>query len=245
MKRNQTLSMLLMLTTAAGLAIAEPAKKESTDKDLLRGPSVNQTEETTEKARDLAELDIQAALKEKPMELREVTLAIRNLGSDRARVSLGLTEEQNEKIKSITSKYREDIRAYQQENQTEFRALREAMRKEGQELRKQREEQKDAMSDTASEKPQESEAARKLREFLANAPATKAAMKGIESILSEEQFELVKTHVVVSRNRQQERGAQQRGNEGPRSGRRGMDSDEAQPQRRQRNSDRLRKNDED
>jgi hypothetical protein len=247
MKHTQTLSMLITLSAVAGLAIAQPAKKESTDNDLLRGPAVTETDAPNADKRERPEIDVEAALEERPMELREVSMAIRNLGSDRMQVSLGLTKEQSEKIKAITQKYREDIRAYQQENQAEFRKLREEMRAEGEKMREQRQKERDAepmsdepMSDKAPERPQETDAARKMREFLANAPATKAAMKSIRDVLGEEQMELIKKHVVVSRQRQQERAAQ-RGSQGPRGAQRRVDSDEARPERRERDTDRRTK----
>ena len=244
MKRNQSLSILVMLTATAGLAIAQPTKQQSKEKDLLRGPAVTDSATPDAEKRERPEVDVEAALKERPMELREVSMAVRNLGSDRLQVSLGLTKEQNEKIQEITRQYREDIRAYQQENQAQFRKLREEMQAEGKKAREKRqaEQGNEPMSDKAPERPQESAAARKMREFLANAPATKSAMKSIQGVLSEEQMDLVKKHVVIARERQQNRAAQ-RGNQGPRSARRDMESEDARPERKERNTDRRTKPD--
>ena len=222
MKRNQSLSMLLMLTAAAGLAIAEPDKDNSSDNDLLRGPSVTETDSPRTSKEDRPEIDVDAELKERPMELREITLAFRTLESDRVPVSLGLTEEQRAEIKEITQQYREDIKAFQEANQVEIRKLRDAMNKEAKEMRERRQKERDAedamsdepMNDKGDKSRRESlinKSAEKLRKFMAQAPAVTTAMNNFKQTLSEEQFELVKKHVVTARHRAQERQA----NRGP------------------------------
>ncbi len=242
MKRNQSLSMLLMLTASAGLAIAEPEKKQSTDNDLLRGPSVTETNSPRIDKEDRPEIDVEAELKEHPMELREITMALRNLESDRTPVSLGLTPEQRDEIKEITQQYREDIQAFQEANQAEIRKLRDEMNKEAKEMRERRQKERDAedaMSDQGDkprEKPQEGKAAQKLRAFMASAPAVKVAMTSIKDVLSEEQYELVQKHVVVARHRAEDRQAEHgAGRERP--NRRGMDATDARPERKSRESD--------
>jgi gas vesicle protein len=241
MKRNQTLSMLLMLTASAGLAIAEPEKKQTSDNDLLRGPSVTETNAPRIDKEDRPEIDVEAELKERPMELREVTMALRNLESDRTPVSLGLTQEQRDEIKKITQQYREDIQAFQEANQPEIRRLRDEMNKEAKEMRERRQKDRDAedamseKGDKPREKPQEGKAAQKLRAFMASAPAVKVAMTSIKDVLSEEQYELVQKHVVVARHRAQDRQAE-RGADRERPNRRGMDATDARPERKSRES---------
>lgn len=220
MKPSRTLSMLLALTASAGLALAQP---ESTDSDLLKGPSVDQTDAKDKEARP--EIDVEAELKKQPMDLRELTAAIRNLSSERSRVSLNLTEEQEKEIKAFTMQYREDIQAFQQANQVEIRKMRDQINKENREARERRkkeQESSDAMSDKAPQRPQgESDTVRKLRAFMASAPAAKAAIKNISGVLSEEQLEAVNKAVVVTRHRAKDRTAQRRGMEGERRQREG------------------------
>lgn len=248
MKRNQSLSMLLMLTASAGLAIAEPEKKQSTDNDLLRGPSVTETNAPRIDKEDRPEIDVEAELKEHPMELREITMALRILESDRSPVSLGLTQEQRDEIKEITQQYREDIQAFQEANQAEIRKLRDEMNKETKEMRERRQQERDAKDalsdepmndkgDQPREKPQEGKAAQKLRAFMASAPAAKTAMSKFKSTLTEEQYELVQKHVVVARHRAEDRQANRGADQERPGNRRGMDSRDARPERKSRESD--------
>ncbi len=246
MKRNQSLSMLLMLTAAAGLAIAEPEMKQTTDNDLLRGPIVTETNSPRTDKEDRPEIDVEAELMEHPMELREVTMALRLLESDRTPESLGLTQEQRDEIKKITQQYREDIQAFQEANRAEIRKLRDEMNKEAKEMRERRQKERDAedaMSDKGDkgdkprEKPQEGKAAQKLRVFMASAPAVKTAMGKFKSTLSEEQYELVKKHVVVARHRAQDRQANRGADQERPGNRRGMDSRDARPERKSRESE--------
>ncbi len=245
MKRNQTLSMLLMLTATAGLAIAQPAKKNTSDKDLLRGPDVKETNSPRANKENRPEIDVEAELEENPMELREITIAVRMLSSGRVPVEHSLTQDQEDDIKDITMQYREDIRAFQEANVVQIRKLRDEVNKEAKEIRERRKKEaqerkekgEDAMSDSPKEekreKPPENKAAKKLREFMNSAPAAKTAIAGIKEVLTEDQFELVEKHVVMSRHRSQAGEAR-----GPRQGRRGMEEGDARPERRERDKDR-------
>lgn len=245
MKRNQSVSMLLMLTAAAGLAIAEPAKKESSDKDLLRGPDVKETTSPRADKADRPEIDIEEELKEKPLDLRELTIAVRMLSSGRAPIEHTLTQEQSDEIKEITMQYREDIRAFQEANMVTIRKLRDEVNKEAKEIRERRKKEaqerkekgEDAMSDSSNkdkrEQQPENKAAKKLREFMSSAPAAKAAIAGIKEVLTEDQLELVKKHAVMTRHRSQSGEARS-----PRSARRGMDEGDARPERRERDQQR-------
>lgn len=248
MKHAQPLSMLLMLTAAAGLAIAEPAKKETTDQDLLRGPSVKESGANSPEKDQRPEMSVDEHLEKHPMEMREVFGALRMLNSNREGNDLKLSFEQNEKIKEIMMKYREDIRSFQEEHRDQFRALRDQMNAEAKERREQR--QKQAESDDADSMREgardarpnrdegESPAARKLREFINNSAPAKAAMKSIRNTLSEDQMNELKATVVKARVRQESRRAEGGRDEQTRPARRGMDSDNARPQRRERNQDR-------
>lgn len=252
MKPNQTLSMLLMLTATAGLAIAQPSKTSTNDSDVLRGPDVVETNNKDNNAKDdeqkeLTPEQVKAELEKNPIQMREMTGIVRRLASDR----LGTTPEQDAQIKDILNNYREEIRAFQEANQDEIRKLRDQINKEARErreqLRKQQAEQNEDTMQGEDEKPEpfESEAAKKLRAMMANAPATKAAIKNIFAVLNEEQAQIVKMAVVKSRHAEQQRReeAMKRHNSGGdnarRPARRGVDSDQVRPaDKRSRDSQR-------
>lgn len=244
MKSNQTLSMLLMLTATAGLAIAQPSKTSSNDTDVLRGPDIVETNNMGNNAKDdeqkeLTPEQVKAELEENPIQMREMTGVVRRLARDR----LGTTPEQDKQIKDILNNYREEIRAFQEANQDQIRKLRDKMNTEAREhrekLRKQAEQNEDTMQGEddkpARPEPFESESAKKLREMMANAPATKAAIKNIFAVLNEEQGDMVKMMVVKTRHSEQQRreDAMNRRNNGEentrRPARRGVDSDEVRP----------------
>lgn len=259
MKRTQTLSMILMLTAASGLAIAAPEKKNNENKDVLRGPDVVDTstpQNKTDEKPAMGDPELEPVDFEKnPIELREYTIAIRSLNGPQADSTLSMTPEQSQQLRDILQNYREDLRAFQEANQVEIRKLRDAMNKEARERREQQEEsadeQKDAMqgqTGRASPSPRaEGDAARKLREFIASSPAAKTAIKQINAVLTPEQMEAVKQNVEKMRQR-----ASQSGRDGARPGQRGNgtergparrgvdnDSDQVRPaQRRDRDAQR-------
>lgn len=249
MKRNQTLSMLLMLTASAGLAIAQPAKKSTDDQDVLRGPAVNSTTSTNvdrkpEAVEDLSDEQVSERLKENPIEMRELTGVIRRFAKDQ----LGLTREQNTQIKKILDTYREDLRAYQEENMDEIRVLRDRMRAEADAYRKKMQESEggNRSKQMQNRAAFESESAKKLRKMLAEAPPTKTAMKQIRNVLSDEQEVVMNRAVLKMRASMEER--REAGNENRRDGdnarrpaRKGVDSDEMRPaQPRERNNQRKK-----
>ncbi len=245
MKHAQPLSMLLMLTAAAGLAIAEPTKSDTSDQDLLRGPNVKETDSQPANKDQRPQMSVDEHLEAKPMEIREVYSAIRILSGDRASADVQLNEFQQDKIKEIMQQYREDIRAYQEENRTEMRALRDQMNKEAKERREQR--QKAAESEVGGSMQErarqsrdqgETPAARKLRELINNSPAAKNAMKSIKSTLRAEQMDALKEAVVKARVRAESRARDGERGDRAQPARRGMDGDDARPQRRERNQNR-------
>lgn len=256
MKHAQPLSLLLTLTAAAGLAMAQPAKKDTTDKDLLRGPDVTESGTSTNSGnKERPEINVKEQLEKQPMEMRELTGSLRILSSERVAAELRLTDEQQDKIKEITKQYREDLREFQQANIDEIRKLREAMRYEARERREQMQKEAEqrkndggSMQENArDEKPRqgqdESPSARKLRLLINNSPAAKNAMKRIEGTLSAAQMDAIREAVVKSRVRKESGDASARrerdsdGN-GPRTTRRGMDSERPSRERRDRNQQR-------
>ena len=262
MTRTNTISMLLTLTATAGLAMAQPAKKQSDDNDLLRGPDVVQSDSAKDQPRELTEEERQAKMqemfKEHPIEMREMTVTLRSLGNRRAdRNTLNISQEQDDQLKAIMQKFREDMRQFQQDNMVKIREMRDAMNKEARERREEAQKQAeksddpadamqeqgkdDAMSDRPA--PREGEAARKLREFIASSPPSRNAIKSIKTVLSEEQFDMVQQHIFKTRMRiEQNRDARQgrNGEDDARRGpaRRGVDADDVQQQRRDRDTQR-------
>jgi len=246
MTRTKTIPMLIALTTAAGLAIAQPAKQNRDDNDLLRGPAVVETDSAVG-TQDQEKL-MRADFKENPVAMREVLGALRALGNVRSGNNpLELSPEQDQQIKDAMKTYREDIRVFQQDNVVKIRGLRDQMNKEARERRERdqkqaenKDEPADAMSeqgenqDAMRDRPEqkESDAARKLRKFIASAPANKAAMKTIKETLSDEQYAMVQKHVFKTRQRASERGAD-RG-----TARRGVDSDRVREQQQDREGQR-------
>ena len=245
MKHAQPLSMLLMMTAAAGLAIAEPAKSTTSDNDLLRGPSVKESGTAPADKDQRPEMSVEEHLEAKAMEIREVYSAIRILSSDRADAAVRLNEYQRDKIKEIMQQYREDIRAFQEANRTEMRALRDQMNKEAKERREQRQkaaesEEGGSMQERARQSRDQGEtpAARKLREMINNSPAAKTAMKSIKNTLNEEQMDALKEAVVKARVRAESRARDGERGDRAQPARRGMDGENARPQRRERNQNR-------
>ena len=254
MKPNQTLSMLLMLTATAGLAIAQPSKTSTNDQDVLRGPDVVETNNKDNNAKDNEQIEltpeqVKAELEKNPIQMREMTGIVRRLANDR----LGTTPEQDAQIKEILNNYREEIRAFQEANQEQIRTLRDQMNKETREHREQLKQKQSEQNENtmqgedkpARPEPFESEAAKKLREMMANAPATKAAIKGIFAVLNEEQAQMVKMAVVKSRHSEQKRPndtmnrRNSGGDDARRPARRGVDSEQVRPAER-RNRDAQR-----
>lgn len=246
MKRNQTLSMILMLTAASGMALAAPEKKQSDDKDLLRGPAVVDST-TTNKDSDNWDSDDQMMKPQlseeaasRPIVMRELVAAIRTLSSERSGNQLNLSPEQDSQLKVITEKFRTDMQAFQQENRDTIRELRDKVNAEAREQRAKMRKEREANAekgeeDNAEERqaPQQSEHARKLRELIENSPASKTAMASIKKVLSEEQMTLVKETIMKTR----ERGM---GNRAVRPGSESEDGMERETPRRQIDGDRVR-----
>ncbi|MFG0246827.1 MAG: hypothetical protein ACF8MF_12340 [Phycisphaerales bacterium JB052] len=239
MTRTTTISMLLTLSAAAGLAMAQPATKES-DNDLLRGPDVVENGVRPDRPEPMSEEEREAKMREsfeeRPMELREMSVALRALGNIRSgKNELNLTIEQNDQVEAILRKYREDFRTFQQDNMVKIRQLREAMNKERREMIEQQKAEReeaakekeaaepaDAMqaADERPEAPAEGKAARQLREFIASSPAVQTAMASFRKVFSDEQYDLIEEHVFKNRLRAQ----------GSRSG---PNSEERRPARRE------------
>ena len=254
MTRTNTITMLLSLSAAAGLAMAQPATKES-DNDLLRGPDVVENSARPDRPEPMSEEEREAKMREsfeeRPLEMREMSVALRALGNIRSgKNELNLTDAQNDQIQAIMKTYRGDIRAFQQENMVQIRQLREKVNKERRErLEKEQAEREaaqkeakdaepaDAMqaADERPEPPAESNAARQLRELISNSPAVKTALASLRKVFSDEQYDMIEEHVFKSRLRAQ--GQQARpDNEDRRPARREMDDTEGvRQQMRERN----------
>jgi len=240
MKRNQTLSMILMLTAASGMALAAPETKESDNKDLLRGPAVVDSTTTKKDANDPMKQD--QAADQSPPAMREITLAIRNLSSERSGNTLNLTPEQQAQIKVIMDQFRTDMQAFQQANKVTIRELRDQANKDAREMKEKMRAQREADAEKGEEdgaqkqRPQlePSPAAKKLREMIENSPASKTAIASIKKALSPEQFQLVEQSVFELRNRTTA------GDRAPRTQRDGQDGMERETPRRQIDGERVR-----
>ncbi len=251
MKRNQTLSMLLMLTATAGLAIAGPDKKPTSDQDTLRGPAVVDAERPQSPEEMKQHMEHEFA--EHPLELRELAGAIRRMGNDRGDNTLNLSQEQRDQIKHIMQSYREGIKRFNQEHQAEIRKLRDQMQKDAQKLREQRREQAEKdkqaeengmMHEERDQKapPPVSEAAKKLRDMISEAPITKKTMKELTGVLSTEQMDEIHRAVFKMRTELRDRN-QARGNRrgGPENARRGNPGDAISPGQRHDSNTRRNK----
>lgn len=237
MKRNQTLSMILMLTAASGMAFAEPEKKQSEDTDLLRGPKVVDSSTPTNKESDDSMMQ-DKEVDNRPITMRELSGAIRTLSSEKSGNRLGLTTEQENQIKVVTAKFREDMQAFQKENRDKIREMRSKINKEASDRREKMREQREAGGDderAQNQRPQveQSETAKKLREMIENSPASKAALASMKKVLSEEQLQLVEKTVKKTRQRGM-------GDRAARPARDGEDGVERETPRRQIDGERVR-----
>lgn len=243
MKHNQTLSMILMLSTAAGMALAAPEKKQSERKDLLRGPAVVESGTNTNKEPNDSMMNDaqQKELDNRPIVMRELAATLRVLSSEQSGNQLNLTPEQSAQIKTITEKFRTDMQAYQQENRDKIRQLRDQVNKEATEhrqtMRQQRQADTEKGDDNTEQKnramPIQSEAAKKLRNMIENSPASQNAIASIRKVLSAEQMQLVEQ--TAKKTRQRTPGEHQ-----GRPDRKGPDGVERETPRRQIDPDRVR-----
>lgn len=254
MTRNQTVSMMLMLTAASGLAFgAAPEKKQTTDKDLLRGPAVvdSSTPADADKPGMMKQAEQETELQEavhdqSPMAIREMTAAIKILSSERSDNQLNLSPQQDAQIKLVLEQFRTEMQAFQQENREKIREMRSKINAEAKEHREAMREERQAAIEAGKEppqrpQPQASETSKKLRQMIENSPPSQNAIAGIKKVLSDEQLELVKKGVMKSRLRSQNARQERQGQDGEagverESNRREVNPDRVRPeQRRQRN----------
>ncbi len=253
MTRNQTVSMMLMLTAASGLAFAAPEKKQTTDKDLLRGPAVvdSSTPADADKPGMMKQTEQETELQEavqdqSPMAVREMVAAIKILSSERSGNQLNLSPEQDAQVKVVLERFRTEMQAFQQDNMEKIREMRSKINAEAKEQRQAMREERQAAIEAGKEppqrpQPQASETAKELREMIENSPPSQNAIAGIKRVLSDEQLELVKKGVMKSRLRSQNARQNRQGQDGEagmerESNRREVNPDRVRPeQRRQRN----------
>jgi Spy/CpxP family protein refolding chaperone len=249
MKRAQSLSIIAMVIAASGLAIGAPEKTKENNKDMLRGPKVvtSTTTQSNDKDNNVEPaMTMQGEHERTPVVMREIVTSIRILSSESAQAKLDLTDEQSEKIKAILQQYREDMRAFQEENREKMREMRDEANKQNRERRAQDAEkdgnEKEAVEERGErgergertqrgqrEARAESPAAKKLRDFVDNNPASKKALKEIKSVLTPEQFKLVENQAHTMRQRAQQ-------------GRRGQDAGEGDQNRRTPARERIQRN---
>jgi len=253
MKRTHTLTMILALTATSGMALAGPEaqKKSSDDSTVLRGPKVDHS--TTRKDRDEPAMngdndrDMMKAHDQRPLTMREIGGALRQLSNNRDGNALDLSEEQRAEIKEITMQLREDMREFQEANREQFMKLREeaaAERKNNAEQAKNNEPQD---RNARQEKPMQGQnkAGEKLRSFIENSPPSKHAIARIKEVLTPEQFVIVSEHAKTSRQQMAQRVRESRrdaapGEEGMRDAPRRRLDEDGQRARRAPNRDAQR-----
>jgi Spy/CpxP family protein refolding chaperone len=245
MKRMQPFTTIALIAATAGMAMAvtAPEKTKTDDKDMLHGPKVvtSTTTQSNDKDNNVEPaMTMQGEHERTPVVMREIVTSIRILSSERAQAKLDLTDEQSEKIKAILLQYREDMRAFQEENREKMREMRDEANKQNRERRAQDAEkdgnEKEAVEERGEraqrgqrEARAESPAAKKLRDFVDNNPASKKALKEIKSVLTPEQFKLVENQAHTMRQRAQQ-------------GRRGQDAGEGDQNRRTPARERIQRN---
>ena len=248
MKRMQPFTTIALIAATAGMAMAvtAPEKTKTDDKDMLRGPKVvtsTTTQSNDKENNDEPAMTMQGEHERPPVVMREIVTSIRMLSSERAEAKLDLTDEQSEKIKAILQQYREDMRAFQEENREKMREMRDEANKQNKERRAQNAEkdgnEKEAMEERGErgeraqrgqrEARAESPAAKKLRDFVDNNPASKKALKEIKSVLTPEQFKLIENQAQTMRQRAQQ-------------GRRAQDAGEGNQNRRAPARERIQRN---
>lgn len=251
MNRKYSLATLLLLTASAGLAVGAQDSKKSSDADLLRGPDVTESGTTTNS--DSSEKDamtMEEEIDDRPIVMRELSVAFRNLqrAGGSSSLKLDLTQEQKDGIREITMQFREDMKAFQEANAEKLEKLRDDMNAESWKIResaKEREQERREMreagedaKDASDEKPRrpETPAADKLRDFVEKSPANENARRRFKELLGEENWAVVTDYVMNQRGRIADRREN-----GPRQGRRGggMDAERVSPaERRERSRER-------
>lgn len=265
-KSKITTSLALLTIATAGLAHAEPEKRTSTDKDLLRGPDVtqttknrtNQTDSMTNKREQRTQGEREGKRAQRgpatgPVKLQEFQAAIRQLMNDKSEQELGLSGDQRKQIKAIITEQREAANTYREEHKEEFTKIREELKAEREAMRANREGQsKEQMSEQGTKERKQSPAQEKMQEFLERSPANGKALEEIKAVLTTEQLTAVKARIETirtkranSQGRQRLRSTGQRPNDDARQERTRDDSQTERPKgpkahRKKMNSDNAR-----
>jgi len=294
--RTLTTAFALLLIAGSGLAAAGPEKEKSKDKDLLRGPKVVNNDRTTNRVRKDSMQDqrkhqdsMKVSDKElnRPISVREILGAIRQLQSPKAEVALNLTDEQRNQISEINTELRTAMRKFQEEHKNEFQAMRQRARPgtppaDGADKNRQRDHKpvepanrdrpqkgqraqrgqdaqnaQDRPDALSGQRPAQNDRAMKMREklrdMIENSPPNKEALAKLRTVLTPEQFKLVRSHIHKTRaeiapdgqrpgQMQRQRTDRQDDAQGRRRGNDAEDAHPERPARRRINADRVNNN---
>jgi len=229
MPPTQTTSLMILLAAASGLAAAEPEKKESTDKDLLKGPRVVDSSEPAQRdAGDAMSEEGMSrdAMKENggeeadkaertiPISFREYTVAIRQLARPQTETRLGLTQAQQEQVRDIIADHREMMREFLEEHRDQIQRLRQAISERAGQGKQRDGEGKGPLSEADRDEGDGADkggadraqhAQRKLRMLIDRAEPAKRSLERIRGVLSEDQRQVVEHRVKQMRQRLEQR----------------------------------------
>ncbi|MBL4698654.1 MAG: Spy/CpxP family protein refolding chaperone [Phycisphaerales bacterium] len=225
-KRTLTASLALVIIAASGMAAAGPEKKEQRDKDLLRGPKVTTTSPDKRRNNDDSMSDKSQRQANHPVIMRDYQLAFRQLQGKKSTQSLNLTDKQQEQVRDVMKKYRQEMKTFQEENLGKIQKIRadiKAMREANQDM------------DPEEKRERTTKAREKLQAFMSNASANKTAIAQLKQILTPEQQNMIKAHIKEARAKRLQ-GDQARERRVDRDG-------EAQDQRRRPNRDHVKRSD--
>ncbi len=201
LQRTINASLVLVLIAASGLAIAAPEKTKR-NKDILKGPSVTSTTQSSKTNDSMEPMDSDQQMQDRvtkqdkrPVGLREYMMILRQQRGQQTANKLGLSEDQQSQIKAIIEEHRQAIKAFQEEHLEQIMVMRDKIK----EARKNQQADRSKNINTADEKPQPNpqaeQARKKIRDFIDSAPANKAAFSKIKAVLTPEQQQMVKAKV--------------------------------------------------